>query len=90
MQIFTLNDIEFPKLLSAWYDGKVIGSFWKNGRERVVRATERFVLVSSDNSIKKLAAKPTKSLRESIELAKQLLKREKKRGNKIESSKLIC
>jgi hypothetical protein len=83
MQIFTLDDVEFPELLSAWKGGEVVGQFWQKGKIRVVRACKKFVLISPDNANKKFAVRPTRSLEESMRLAKQFLKREEKRGSKV-------
>lgn len=84
MQIFTLDDIEFPSLLSAWNEGEIIGQFWQKGKIRIVRASKRFVIISPDKNNKKFAARPTRSFEESVRLAKQFLKREEKRGSKVE------
>jgi hypothetical protein len=83
MQIFTMDDVEFPDLLLAWNEGEVVGQFWHKGKVRVVRASKNFVLISPDKNQKKFAVKPTRSIEESLRLAKQFLVREEKRGNKI-------
>lgn len=85
MQIFTLDDAEFPEILAAWKGAEDVGRFWKNGNLRTIRASSQFVIISPDDSLAKFAAKPTKNLHESLEIARQLLIREEKRGNRIEN-----
>ncbi len=88
MQIYTLDDAEFPELLSAWKDAEIVGKFWSKGKVRIVRASSKYMLICPDNKNKKIAFRPTRSLEESIRLAKQFLKREESRGSKIEISEL--
>ena len=84
MQIITLEDERFAELLIAWRDGKCIGRFWHGSKKRTVCASRQFLLVASENGTSKFAMKPTRSIEESEALAMQLLRREEKRGNRIE------
>ena len=84
MQIITKDSLEFPDLLNAWNQSKCLGRYWKEGKPRAVCASSKFLIVSSGNGTTKFAVKHTRSIEESIQLAIQLLNREKKRGNEVE------
>ena len=84
MQIITLDDIEFQDILSAWNAGEIVGKFWQKGKIRSVKACKKFMLISPGSKKDKFAVKPTRSIEESLRLAKQFLKREALRGSKVE------
>jgi len=90
MQIITLADERFPDLIIAWREGKCVGRFWHGEKQRTVCATRQFLIVSSENGTSKFAFKPTRSFEESEALAMQLLRREEKRGNRVERQKEYC
>ena len=84
MQIITLDDERFPELLLAWKEGKCIGRFWHGEKQRTVCVSRQFLLVSSENGTQKFAMKPTRSIEEAQALGLQLLRREEKRGHRVE------
>ncbi|MCO6429477.1 MAG: hypothetical protein J5J00_01355 [Deltaproteobacteria bacterium] len=86
MQIITMDDSDFPALLTAWRGGKCVGRYWEHGKVRTVCASPQYLIVSSGNGTSKFAYKPTRSLDEAWSLARQLLSRQESRGNKVEFS----
>ncbi|MBN8547750.1 MAG: hypothetical protein J0M12_00395 [Deltaproteobacteria bacterium] len=84
MQIITIDDVDFPRLLSAFGDAKSVGRYWRNGQVQVVRITEHFVFVVSENIPGKIAIKPVRSMNDAETLGRQLLTREEQRGNRVE------
>ena len=83
MQIITLADLDFSVILDAFTGGKKIGSYFRDGKVQIVRATSHFVLVSHDLPPQKIALKPVRNLNEATLYAKRLLEREKERGSSI-------
>lgn len=86
MQIITISDEEFSKLLNAWQQGVCVGRYWQDGKARTVCATSRFLLVAAEQGNNKFAVKSCRNESESYSLALQLLKREERRGNRVEFS----
>jgi hypothetical protein len=87
MQIITLEDSDFPVLLTELRSGKPIGRYVReNGKALVVYATRNFMLVSAECSPSKIGLRPARSLHESEELAREYLKREQERGSWVEFS----
>jgi hypothetical protein len=80
MQIITIDDRDFSTLLDAWRNGKLVGSYEKNGKVQVVIATRQFMLVSTEGDQKKIALKPSRSLSDAESCALQFLLREEQRG----------
>jgi hypothetical protein len=83
MQIITLEHAIFPEVSEAWKEAQDIGHFWKDGKQRSVKASSKFIIIGTTNEAGKFAFKPTQSLEEAISLATHLLKREEKRGNSV-------
>lgn len=86
MQIITINDCDFPKLLEILAQAREIGKYTKNGQVQIVRACERFMLISPENSPEKIAIKPARNQSEAATLGKQFLNREQQRGSSVEYS----
>lgn len=84
MQIITIEDADFQRLLSAFSDAKAVGRYWRNGHVQVVRVSEHFVFVVSEDIPEKIAIKPVRSINDAETLGRQLLSREEQRGNRIE------
>lgn len=84
MQIITIDDGEFAELLKALKQSKVVGRYWKDGKAQIVCAANRFMLVSPEDTLAKIAIKPARSIGEAEDLGKRLLLREKERGNQTE------
>lgn len=84
MQILTIDDADFPHLLGAWKDAALVGTYSKNNKVQIVRATNQFVLVAPAEDPNKIAIKPARGIGEATELALRILKREKERGNSVE------
>ena len=83
MQIFTIDDLDFPVLLEAFQAGKPIGRYWRDGKVQLVYATTQFVFVAQGEKPEKLALKPARGLFEAEEFALRLLAREKERGSQV-------
>ena len=84
MQIITIDDADFQRLLAAFSDAKAVGRYWRNGQMQVVRVSEHFVFVVSENIPEKIAIKPVRSISDAENLGRQLLTREEQRGNRVE------
>ncbi len=84
MQIITIEDKDFSRLLEAFKYGKEVGRYWRSGTLQVVCATSHFMLVRSNGNPDKIALKPARSLSEAEDLALRLLTREEQRGNAVE------
>jgi hypothetical protein len=84
MQIITIDDSDFPRLLDAFFGAQEVGRYWRNGRVQLVRVSQQFVFVVSEDNPEKIAIKPVRSLYDAEVLGKQLLTREEQRGNRIE------
>ena len=84
MEIYTIEDIEFPKLLSAWSEGRPVGRYWQAEQAILVAVTNQFVIVGPENNPRKLAVKPVRTLAEAEELALKFIERERKRGSQVE------
>ena len=84
MQIITVDDCDFPSLLETLLHAREIGKYTKNGQVQIVRACERFMLISPENSPQKIAIKPARNQSEAMTLGKQFLAREKQRGSEVE------
>lgn len=84
MQIITIDDKDFNRLLEAFKHGKEVGRYWRSGTMQVVCATTHFMLVRSEGSPHKIALKPARSFSEAEDLALRLLTREEQRGNAVE------
>lgn len=84
MQIITIEDKDFTRLVEAFKNGKEVGRYWRSGTMQVVCATTHFMLVRSEGNPHKIALKPARSLSEAQDLALRLLKREEQRGNAVE------
>ena len=84
MLIVSLEDLSFPKLAAAWRDGSCAGQFWRQNTIHIVRVTPTYVIVSDGAEPQRLAIKPTRSLDEAHEFAKQLLTKEQGRGHRVE------
>jgi hypothetical protein len=83
MQIISIDDCDFPVLLSAYNNAKEIGSFTKNGHVQIVRASEKFMMITPDGETKKIAIKPVRNQQEANQLARQFLNRERERGSDV-------
>ncbi len=88
MQIITVNDCDFPSLLEVLQNAKHLGRFTKNGLIQVVRATDRFLLISPADNPQKIAIKPVRTQSEADQLGRQFLAREKQRGSAVEETHL--
>lgn len=84
MQIITIDDADFQRLLTAFTDARAVGRYWRNGHIQVVRISEHFVFVVSEDIPEKIAIKPVRSINDAEVLGRQLLNREEQRGNKVE------
>jgi hypothetical protein len=84
MQIITIDDAEFSRLLNAFGDAKAVGRYWRNGHAQVVRISEHFVFVVSEHIPEKIAIKPVRSINDAEVLGRQILNREEQRGNRVE------
>lgn len=84
MQIYTIEDIEFPKLLAAWSDGRKVARYQQGGLVILVAVTNQYVLVGPETDPKKLAVKPVRTLPEAEDIAKKFIDRERERGSSIE------
>jgi hypothetical protein len=83
MQIVTIEDYSFPDVLESYQKAREIGSFVKNGKLQIVRASERYVLITLEGKTEKIAFRIAKNQSEADTLARQLLKREKQRGSEV-------
>lgn len=86
MLIISLQDLSFPQLAAAWRDGSCAGQFWRQETVHIVRVTPTYVIVSDGAEPQRLAIKPTKSIGEAHDFARQLLSKEQGRGNRVEFS----
>ena len=84
MQIITISDEEFTNLLTAWQQGICVGRYWQDGKSRTVCASPQFLIVAAENGNSKFAVKACRNESEAHSLALQLLKREERRGNRVE------
>ena len=84
MQIISVENAEFPKLLLAWREGKNVGRYWRDGKVQIVSATNQFVLIAYEDNPQKIALKPARGISEAEAIALQLLNREQSRGNRTE------
>lgn len=84
MQIISIDDSDFPSVLETLLHAKEIGKYTKNGRVQIVRASEKFMLISPEDNPQKIALKPVKSQNEADQLARQFLNRESMRGSAVE------
>lgn len=84
MQIISINDCDFPSLLHVLQNAKHIGTFKKNGLIQIVRASDRFLLISPEENPQKIAIKPVRTQNEADQLGRQFLAREKQRGSDVE------
>lgn len=87
MQIITVDDADFPRLMTAFSDAKAVGCYWRNGHVQIVRVSEHFVFVVGENAPQKIAIKPVRSISDAENLGRQLLTREEQRGNRVELQK---
>ena len=83
MQIISIDDCDFPVLLDAFKNAKEIGSFTKNGQVQIVRACEKFMMITPGGETKKIAIKPVRNQQEANQLARRFLNREKERGSEV-------
>lgn len=83
MQIISIDDCDFPSLLEALHHAKEIGSYTKNGQVQIVRACEKFLMITPEGETKKIAIKPARNQSEADQLARQFLNREKQRGSDV-------
>lgn len=84
MQIITLNDVEFPIFLERSKGGKEVGRYWSQDKIHLVFATPQFLIVWCEETPEKIAFKPTRTQNEAVAFGHHLLKREAKRGSRIE------
>lgn len=87
MYIITIEDQDFPDLLSAFEKSKVIGSYEKDGQVRIVRANERLMMVSPDATPDKIGIAPARDLSEAEQLALVLLQEKGANGGQVLFSK---
>ncbi|MCB0331891.1 MAG: hypothetical protein KDD55_00260 [Bdellovibrionales bacterium] len=73
MYIITIDDQDFPDLLSAFEASKLVGSYEKDGQVRIVRANDRLMMVSGDSAPDKIGIAPARDLSEAEQLALHLL-----------------
>lgn len=83
MLILTNESLDFSKMLALFHGAETIGSYSKNGLVHVVKAADRYLLISPDAGNLKIAIKPVKEARDAIRMALQFLKREEKRGSVV-------
>ena len=83
MQIYTVEDQDFPVLLDALKSGTAVGKYERNGKVHLVFATKQFMMIASENDETKIAIKPCRSITESASLALQYLKNERARGGEV-------
>lgn len=84
MQIYTVEDADFPTLWSEFLSSREIGRYRRDGRLHIVRAAKRFMFISDGDLPGKLALKPARSLDEALRLAERCLKRERERGSEVQ------
>lgn len=84
MQILTIDDADFPEILSAFRSAKDVGRYWKNGKVQVVRVSQHFMFVLNEQNLEQIAIKPVRSFTDAQALGRQLLMREEQRGNRVE------
>ncbi|MCB0329329.1 MAG: hypothetical protein KDD70_06690 [Bdellovibrionales bacterium] len=83
MQIFTVDDHDFPELLELFQNARVIGRFTDNGKVQFVRANKRLVMVSHGVTPESIAVRPVRTKDEALSVARALLAGEAVRGNSI-------
>ena len=86
MQVITIEDQIFPEVVSALQDSQTIGKCFKKGNVQIVRANNRYVLVTRENDIEKIAIKAVKNIAEAEMVANHYLDREEARGFSVERS----
>jgi len=86
MQIISINDCDFPSLLEVLQHAKEIGKYTKNGQIQVVKASDRFLLISPEEAPQRIAIKPVRTQGEAASLGRQFLAREKQRGSDVEEN----
>ena len=84
MQIITMDDVEFPNFLQRSKQGREVGRYWSNDRIHLVFATSQFLIVWCEEGPVKIAIKPTRTQNEAVAFGRHLLKREAKRGSRVE------
>ena len=84
MQILTIDDLDFPNLLTAFKEGTTVGHYIKDGKTQVVCVTSQFMLVSQGVEPEKIAIKPARNTKEAESYALRFLHREKERGSTVE------
>jgi hypothetical protein len=80
MQILSLEDVDFPPLKDAFSKADRVGSYMRDGKVQLVRATSQFVIVANGAVPTKLAIKPVRSLEEALQYGKRIIEREEARG----------
>jgi hypothetical protein len=84
MHIVSLNNEEFPRLLTAWISGKRVGRYWKDDQIILVTVTSQYVLAAPEQTPQKLAVKPVRNMDEAESVALTLIHKEELRGSEVE------
>lgn len=84
MQIITIEDHDFPELLSALQEARIVGRYVRGGKVQIVKINNRFMMVSPADDPQKIAIRPARSLTEAEQLALAYLEREELRGTEVE------
>ena len=84
MQIVTIEDQIFPQVFSALQESHTVGKCHKKGQVQIVRANNRFMLVTREDDPERIAIKPVTSIAEAEMLANRYLDREEERGFSVE------
>jgi len=84
MQIITLDNVEFPSFVDRSKRGQEVGRYWSQDKIHLVFATPQFLIVWCEETPEKIAFKPTRTQNEALAFGFHLLKREAKRGSRVE------
>ncbi len=84
MQIITLEDSDFPALLSVLENAQRMGMYTKDGKIHMVCACAQFVIIAPGNNPEKLAIKPSRNIKEAREIALEFLNKEAGRGSSVQ------
>lgn len=84
MQIFTLDDVDFPALLKEFDQGHLIGKYYRSGQMLLVHVNPHYIFIADGQQPTHIAVKPARDLQEAQSFALEYLHRELRRGNPVE------